>query len=70
MSFSADELNLMECTNNHWGVCGFTRDYGSTLEVVSGGDGGAADGIIGVSKGLMPLYDGLCHRRWMGSLPL
>jgi hypothetical protein len=38
-------------------------DYESTLEVVSGGDGGGADGIIGVSKGLMPLYDGLCH--WM-----
>ena len=38
-------------------------EYESTLEVVSGGDGGGVDGIIGVSKGLMPLYDGLCH--WM-----
>jgi hypothetical protein len=38
-------------------------DYEASLEVVSGGDGGGVDGIIGVSKGLMPLYGGLCH--WM-----
>ncbi|HTW29557.1 MAG TPA: hypothetical protein VME92_20700 [Acetobacteraceae bacterium] len=31
------------------------------LEVVNGGSGGVADGIIGVTKGTMQMYDGLCH---------
>ncbi|MBX9699241.1 MAG: hypothetical protein K2X74_07375 [Acetobacteraceae bacterium] len=35
----------------------------SDLQSVTAGSGGTADAIIGVTKGLMPLYDGLCH--WM-----
>ena len=36
-------------------------EYKAEVQVVSGGSGDTGDGIIGVSKGLMPLYDGLCH---------
>ncbi|MDA8049143.1 MAG: hypothetical protein M0002_03915 [Rhodospirillales bacterium] len=35
--------------------------YNSEVQVITGGTGGNEDGIIGVSKGLMKLYDGLCH---------
>ncbi|MBX9698059.1 MAG: hypothetical protein K2X74_01425 [Acetobacteraceae bacterium] len=35
----------------------------SELQSVSGGTGGVADAIIGVTRGTMPMYDGLSH--WM-----
>jgi hypothetical protein len=35
MSFSADEMNLMGSTNNHWGVCGFTSTFYS-MSLLSG----------------------------------
>ena len=36
MSFSADEMNLMGSTNNHWGVCGFTSTFYSMYELNRG----------------------------------